>query len=186
MGRWKTLHSEYHYKTPFGNLKKDICELPDGQVIEGYYVHEYADWVNAVVLTQEGKIVFVEQYRYPANDFFLEIPAGKMEIGETPEEAIIREVKEETGYTSEHTPLLLGEFYVNPAIQTNKVHTFLILEAVKTDEQDLDETEFIDVHLISIRETKELIRKKKLNQLFSVSALYMALDRMREMEKIRL
>jgi ADP-ribose pyrophosphatase len=176
MEKWKTIHSEYHYKTPFGNLRKDTCQMPDGRVIDGYYVHEYADWVNAIVLTKEGKIVFVEQYRHPANDLFLEIPAGKMEEGETPEEAIIREVREETGFISEKKPICLGEFFVNPAVQTNKVISFLITEAEQLVEQQLDETEVIDVHLFQLDEVEGLISGKQLSQLFSVSAYYMAKD----------
>lgn len=178
MEKWRTIRSEYHYKTPFGNLRKDTCQLPDGQVIDSYYVHEYADWVNAIVLSKEGEIVLVEQYRHPGNDLFLEIPAGKMEEGETPEEAIIREVREETGFISKNTPICLGEFYVNPAVQTNKVITFLITEAEQIEVQQLDDTEFIDVHLYKIEEIEDLIERKRLTQLFSVSAYYMAKNRL--------
>ncbi|MFJ8064047.1 NUDIX hydrolase [Psychrobacillus sp. NPDC096426] len=93
MHSWKTLNTSYVFKTPFGNLRKDECELPNGQKIENYYVNEYADWVNAIVLTKENKIVLVEQYRYAAQDFFLEIPAGKPEGNEAYENAILREVR---------------------------------------------------------------------------------------------
>jgi 8-oxo-dGTP pyrophosphatase MutT (NUDIX family) len=174
MNSWKTLNSSYVYKTPFGNLRKDGCELPDGQKIESYYVNEYADWVNAIVLTKEKQIVLVKQYRYAAQDFFLEIPAGKLEENEAYEEAILREVREETGYITERKPVLLGEFYVNPATQTNKVITFLLLEAYKAFEQELDPTEFIDVHLVDLNEMEPMITNGEINQLFSVSAYYMA------------
>lgn len=50
MKKWKTLHSEYVYKTPFGHLRRDHCELPNGEKINEYYVNEYTDWVNAIVL----------------------------------------------------------------------------------------------------------------------------------------
>ncbi len=101
MSKWKVLHSEYHYKSPFGNLRKDTCQMADGTIIHDYYVNEYADWVNAIVLTEDQKIVLVEQYRHPGNGFYLEIPAGKIEEGESYEEAIRREIREETGYDSE-------------------------------------------------------------------------------------
>lgn len=176
MEKWKTISSDYHYKTPFGNLRKDKCEMPNGHVIDGYYVHEYADWVNAVVLTKDGKMVFVEQYRHPANDLFLEIPAGKMEEGETPEEAVIREVSEETGFISTEKPIFLGEFFVNPATQTNKVISFLIKEAEQVTGQQLDETEVIDVHVFPIEEVELLIKRKEITQLFSVFAYCLAKD----------
>ncbi|WP_391201352.1 NUDIX hydrolase [Psychrobacillus sp. L4] len=174
MNSWKTLNSSYVFKTPFGNLRKDDCELPDGQIIENYYVNEYADWVNAIVLTKQKQIVLVKQYRYAAQDFFLEIPAGKPEGNEACEEAILREVREETGFITEKEPILLGEFYVNPATQTNKVITFLIVDAYKAFEQELDPTEFIDVHLVDLNEMEAMIASGEINQFFTVSAYYMS------------
>lgn len=174
MNNWKTLDSNYVYKTPFGNLRKDECELPDGQIIENYYVNEYADWVNAIVVTKEKKIVLVRQYRYAAQDFFFEIPAGKHEENETFENAIVRELREETGFVSEKKPILLGEFYVNPATQTNKVITFLVVDAYKAFDQELDPTEYIDVHLIDLNDIEAMIATGEINQFFTVSAYYMA------------
>lgn len=59
--KWNTIDSEYLYKSLFGNLRKDKCELPNGLVIDEYYVNEYSDWVNAIVITKENKVVLVEQ-----------------------------------------------------------------------------------------------------------------------------
>ena len=53
MEKWKTLKSEYIHKSSFGNIRKDICELPNGIIIDDYVVNEYPDWVNAVVITKE-------------------------------------------------------------------------------------------------------------------------------------
>lgn len=173
MEKWKKLSSAYVYKSPFGNLRKDTLELPDGKRIDSYYVNEYDDWVNAFVVTKDQQIVLVKQYRHAAQDFFLEIPAGKTEGNESYQEGIVREVREETGYISDQAPIKLGEFYVNPATQTNKVITFLILDAYKAYEPELDETEFIDVHLVELEEIEKLIRKGEINQLFTVSAYFM-------------
>ena len=179
MKKWKTIKSEYHYKTPFGNLRKDTCQLPTGIIIEDYYVQEHEDWVNAVVLTKEKQMIFVEQYRHAGQEFFLEIPAGKIEAGETHEEGILREVREETGYMSMRSPIKMGEFMVNPATQTNKVVTYLILDAFKEYDQELDDTEEIDVKLFAFDDIAEMIRAKQITQLFSVSAYYMAKDLLR-------
>lgn len=146
----------------------------DGTVIEDYYVNEYADWVNAIVLTEEDEIVLVEQYRHPGNDFYLEIPAGKVEEGESYEEAIRREIREETGYVSELELIPLGEFMVNPATQTNKVITFLMTDAKRTYEQELDETEFLEVRHFPFAGMGEMIRNKEITQLFTVTAYYLS------------
>lgn len=175
MDKWKTLKSEYIHKSPFGNIRKDECELPNGIVIDDYYVNEYSDWVNAVVLTKENEIVLVEQYRYAGNEFYLEVPAGKIEENETYEEAIIREVREETGFISDKKPILLGEFMVNPATQNNKVTTFLLLDAIKEFEQDLDDTEILTIKLLNFNEMDHLIKSKQINtQLFTAHAYTMA------------
>lgn len=175
MKAWKTTESEYLYKTPYGNLRKDKCELPNGITIDDYYVNEYSDWVNAVVVNKENQIVLVEQYRHAGQGFYLEIPAGKIEEGETDEEGILREIEEETGYTSKEMPILLGEFMVNPATQNNKIKTFLITGAFKFGGQQLDATEEINVKLVSFEDFGQLIREKETQtQLFTASAYYMA------------
>lgn len=175
MKKWKTLKSEYLYKTPFGNLRKEACELPNGVVIEEFYINEYADWVNAVVLTKTQELVLVEQYRHGGEEFYKEIPAGKLEAGEGGEQGILREVLEETGYTSHATPVLLGEFMVNPAVQTNQIKTYLITEAFKASEQQLDATEEIGVVLSDFDDFEEQIRSGSIKtQLFTASAYYMA------------
>ncbi|WP_277584749.1 NUDIX hydrolase [Psychrobacillus antarcticus] len=175
MDKWKTLKSEYIHKSPFGNIRKDKCKLPNGIVIDDYYVNEYSDWVNAVVITKEKQIVLVEQYRYAGKDFFLEVPAGKREGNETHEEGLIREVKEETGFISLRKPIFLGEFMVNPATQNNKVITYLMLDAFKEFEQDLDDTEEINVKLVDFEEMGNLIRTNQINtQLFTANAYFMA------------
>lgn len=175
MGKWKTIKSDYIHKSPFGNIRRDECELSNGIIIDDYYVNEYADWVNAVVITKENQIVLVEQYRYAGKNFFLEVPAGKKEGDETNEEGIVREVREETGFISLREPIFLGEFMVNPALQNNKVITFLILDAFKKFEQDLDDTEEITIKLIDFNDMGKLIQSKQINtQLFTAHAYLMA------------
>lgn len=175
MEKWKTLKSEYLYRTRFGNLRKEACELPNGFIIEEYYINEYDDWVNAVVITKEKQMVLVEQYRHGGGEFYLEIPAGKLEAGETGEKGVLREVLEETGYTSHTRPVLLGEYMVNPAVQTNKIRTYLLLDAFQVQNQQLDATEEIDVVLKGFDSFEEQIRSGTFKtQLFTASAYYMA------------
>lgn len=107
--------------------------------------------------------------------FFLEVPAGKKESNETDAEGLMREVKEETGYTSLREPILLGEYLVNPAIQNNKIKTFLLLEAYKAYEQDLDDTEEINVRLIDLDTFGKMITSNTIKtQLFTAHAYFMA------------
>ncbi|MGD6878375.1 NUDIX hydrolase [Bacillus infantis] len=175
MEKWKTLKSEYLHHSPFGNIRRDRCELPNGMVIDDYVVNEFSDWVNAVVITKEKQMVLVEQYRYAGGKFFLEVPAGKREAGETHEEGLIREVREETGYLSMQKPIFLGEFMVNPATQNNKVISYLIVDAFKQYEQKLDDTEEIRVHLMDFEEFGDMLMRQELPvQLFTAHAYLLA------------
>lgn len=175
MEQWKMLKSEYIHKSPYGNIRKDTCGLPNGLVIEDYYVNEYSNWVNAVVLTKEKQLVLVEQYRHAGNDIYLEIPAGRKEENETDEEGIIREIKEETGFISHEKPILLGEFMINPATQNNKIKTYLFINAFKEYKQALDETEEINVKLIDCETFGSLLKTNEIKtQLFTASAYLMA------------
>jgi ADP-ribose pyrophosphatase len=95
---WKTCSSTYIHKGPWATLRSDKCEMPDGRIVEQYYVLEYPNWANAVALTEDNKILMVRQYRHAAGIVSLEIPGGVIEDGENPEEGMRRELLEETGY----------------------------------------------------------------------------------------
>ncbi|WP_269431674.1 NUDIX hydrolase [Bacillus sp. JCM 19034] len=130
-----------------------------------------------MVLTKENKVVLVEQYRHGGEDFFLEIPAGKIEGNETNEEGIEREVREETEYISKMKPIKLGEFMVNPSTQNNKVITYLLVDAVKEYEQNLDDLEEIDTTLVDFDKLGELLKTNHIKkQLFTANAYFMAKD----------
>ncbi|OKO89841.1 hypothetical protein BRO54_3250 [Geobacillus proteiniphilus] len=55
MKKWQVIKSEYIYQTPFGNLRSDKVVLPNGHIIENYYVNEFPDWVNMVAITQNNE-----------------------------------------------------------------------------------------------------------------------------------
>ncbi|MCL2007723.1 MAG: NUDIX hydrolase [Treponema sp.] len=93
----------------------------------------------------------VRQWRHGAEELSLEFPGGVFEKGENPEEAAIREMREETGYTARRIEKL-GEFNPNPAIMTNKVHFFLALDLDQGAAQELDYEEYADVEIIPFRE----------------------------------
>ncbi len=94
---WKLLSSTYIHKGPWATLRTDRCLMPGGEIVEDYYVLEYSNWVNAVAVTEDNKILLVKQYRHAAGIVSLEIPGGVIDGDETPEHAIRRELLEETG-----------------------------------------------------------------------------------------
>ncbi len=175
MNKWDILDSEYIYQNEsFGSIRRDKCLLPNGIIIDNYYSYELPNWVNAIVITKNKEIVLVKQYRHGIKDFILEVPAGTLKKDEDPDACIIREVIEETGFSSEHNPLILGEYYTNPALFNNKIKTYLIMEAEKIYSQNLDDTEELSVHLCSIEEVDKYILDGTISHQFTVFAYLLA------------
>lgn len=118
------LSSEYIHKDQWATLRADVCKMPNGKIIEPYYVLEYANWVNAVALTENNEAIMVRQYRHGAERTLLEIVGGVIdETDGSPEETIRRELLEETGYefdTVEQTAVL----YPNPSTSGNVTYSF--------------------------------------------------------------
>lgn len=174
MKKWDVIETIYIYKNPFGNLRVDKCLLPNGNMIEKYYVNEYPDWVNIVAITSDKKMLFVKQYRHGCKEFFLEIPAGGIKENEDTHIAILRELREETGYISDQEPVLLGDFYTNPALANNKVKTYILLDIYKKFDQHTDDTEEIEYMLFSFDKINEMIKLGQINQMFTVTAYCLA------------
>lgn len=117
-------------------------------------VLETPDWVNVVALDEEGSIVVIEQFRFGPGRNTIEIPGGMIDPGEDPLAAAKRELREETGYTSERW-VSLGAVSPNPAFHDNLCHHFLSLDAKRTHDLDQDTGEDIVVRTMS---QEELVR----------------------------
>lgn len=105
-----------------------------------------------VLETEAGKqFVMVRQWRHGSQELSLEFPGGVCEIGEDPETAAVRELREETAY-AEGSITKLGAFSPNPAIMSNQVHFFAAEDLKSLGNQNLDDDEYVDVVLVPIHE----------------------------------
>lgn len=171
---WKILSSTYIHKGPWATLRYDKCVMPDGRIVDEYYVLEYSNWVNAVAITEDNKILMVKQYRHAAGVVSLEIPGGVIDGDETPEHAMQRELLEETGYLFNDIELLCT-VYANPSTANNHTYCYLAKGGKKVQEQALDDHEEIIVEEYTIEEIKHLLAKNKIIQALHCTGLFYAL-----------
>jgi 8-oxo-dGTP pyrophosphatase MutT (NUDIX family) len=166
---WKKEKSKLLADCKVFRVREDLVKSDDKNL--KVYIVENPDWVNIIALTEERKVVLIEQYRYGIEQVILEIPGGIIDEGETPEIAAKRELMEETGFTSKNW-ILLGESNPNPAIQNNKIYHFLALNASKTDNVKFDENELVVTKLVKLDEISELIKEGIIKHSLVIAAFH--------------
>lgn len=171
---WKLLESKYVYRDRWLRARADKCELPDGRIMEPYYVIEVPDWTNMVIITKEQRIVLVRQYRHALGTTTLELPGGILEQGESPKESAIREMHEETGYVSDEVEFLM-KISPNPALNNNTAYFFLAIDAEKLTDTKFDPFEDIVIETFSKDELKQLLEEGKLQHGVQQGAIYQAM-----------
>jgi len=179
--KWKVLESEYLHKQDWLTIRKDKCQLPNGNIIPAFYVNEYPEWVNAFAVTDDNKVIMVKQYRHGISSIETELPGGVAEEGETPEQAVRREIKEETGYEFDSLEYL-GKVCANPSTTNNFTHLFLARGGKKVTDQKLDESEEIEVLFLSLDEVKSLVRENKMMQSLHLNGIMYAMIRLGELK----
>jgi ADP-ribose pyrophosphatase len=157
-------------------LREDTVELADGRRALREVV-EHDEVVGIVPLDRQGEVVLVRQYRLPAEEALLEIPAGGVDAGESAEEAAQRELQEETGYRAGRLERIAG-FFVSPGYCTEFIHVFL---ATHLSESVLagDEDENIALERMPLVSAVELIEKGGIKDAKSIVGLLQAADRRR-------
>jgi ADP-ribose pyrophosphatase len=133
----------------------DNVLLPNGNTTKREVVlHNGA--VCIVPITSDNKIIMERQFRYPFNEVIWEIPAGKIDKGETdPIGAAMRELREETGYVAKEL-IPIGEYYSSPAILSEKIYMYAAIDLCK-GEQELDEDEFLDVERVPLEKLYSMV-----------------------------
>ena len=142
------LDSEQVYDGVLLKAYRDRIRLPNGhESVREYLKHPGA--VCLVPITDAGEVLMVRQYRYPFRKMILEVPAGKLDAGESPEVAARRELSEETG--AEAAELIdLGCFYPSVAYTDEIIYTYLA-RGLQFRSPHLDEDEFLDVERIPLK-----------------------------------
>ncbi|ABP34253.1 NUDIX domain-containing protein [Polynucleobacter asymbioticus] len=140
--REDVISSEDIYGGIFLKMKRDKVSLPDGEVaIREYLTHPGA--VAIVAILDDGRVLLERQFRYPINKACIEIPAGKLEIGENHLLCAQRELEEETGYTAKKWSYIRR---IHPVISySTEFIDIYLAEGLVPGPSHLDDEEFLDV-----------------------------------------
>lgn len=169
----KTVKSEVIYKGRIITVKKDDIVLPNGNPAIREVVHHSGG--SAVLCEMDGKILMVKQFRYPYAEELWEIPAGKLNEGESPELTAIRELEEEGGIKAKRVEKLF-EIYPTPAYNDEIIRIYQAFDLEKT-QKHLDEDEFLTSKWIEKEKLKDMIYSGEIKDAKTVIALLAVLDK---------
>jgi ADP-ribose pyrophosphatase len=163
--KFKILKSEITYDR-FLKVRRDTIQLPSEEVIDYNYVEPFE--CVLILPIANDRVIMLEQYRYPLKKYLYDLPAGKVDDNETLEEAALRELKEETGYTAK-TIQKINSFYHAPGYSGAIVHAF-VAKDLTPGKHKTDNTEFLEVKEFSIPEFEKIISTQTLEA--AISATY--------------
>lgn len=146
--------TEVLFKGNIFEVRRDYVTLPNGEKATRDNV-EHIGACAILAIDEYDNVILVKQFRCSIYDVTDEIPAGKLEKGEDPDVAALRELEEETGYTSRNI-IPYMKFYPDIGLGNQLIYVYLAKDLVKTC-QDLDEDEFINVYKINIKGLKQKI-----------------------------
>lgn len=150
----KTVEKNYVYKGRIINVRCDKAQLHNGNPCTREVV-EHNGGVCIAPITENNELIFVRQFRYPYMEMVLELPAGKLELGEDPFEAGKRELEEETGTVAEKY-YNLGKFYPTPGYCGEIIYLYAASD-LKSTAMNPDEDEFLEVEKISIDKAVDMV-----------------------------
>jgi ADP-ribose pyrophosphatase len=156
----KTLEEKEIFKGRVLRFHVDKVELQNGRTSTRECV-DHPGGVCVAALTEENEILFVRQFRYLYHEALLEVPAGKLEPGEDPFEAMKREQREETGTTG-NDYVNLGKLYPSPGY-TNEIIYLYACRVEAFGETDFDEDEFLQLERIPVDKAVEMVMNNEIS-----------------------
>jgi ADP-ribose pyrophosphatase len=151
----ETVRSEVVYRGRLITVRRDTVRLRSGKTGEREIV-EHAPVVAMIPLDEDGKLLMVRQYRKAVEQVLLELPAGSIEEGETPEDAVRREMVEETGYEP-RIIRLVTDLYPSPGISDEVMHMYLVSD-MTGEGHPTEPADEIEVERVDVTQAAEMVR----------------------------
>jgi len=168
---WQKIKEEVKYKG-WRDMLRRTFQLPNGQTAD-FDIVRNGDYVTIAAFTKNKEAILVKQFRPGPEMDLLSFPEGYIDSKELPEAAARRELEEETGYRAGK---IVFQKIFRRAYSTETRICLLATDCEKITTQNLDNTEFIDVHLYPLSEFKELLADPNNQELTTVDSGYLALN----------
>jgi len=170
LGKPKILAQGYNKK-----IERQKFLNPKSQKVEDFYLIGQNDWSIVLPITNDGKIIYVRQYKQGCDEIIIELPAGMSDHkNEKPKEVMKRELLEETGYKAQKI-ISFGSFFMSTRNSSARFHAFLALGCKKVAMQELDVNEEIEIGSASIKEWLKMITKGKIKEHSSIVTTFLSL-----------
>lgn len=168
---WDVVQEDLHTDCSIYKVYRRLCRHPEDGREGDFFVVKGSDWVQVVPITKEGKVVMIRQYRFGSEALSWEVPGGVLEPGESPEEAAVRELFEETGYIGKDI-YRIGQTFPNPALQNNKTYFLVLKDCEYVGPRNLDFFEEIEVCTMTLDEVFSMANDGRINHAITINALY--------------
>ncbi|MCT1903287.1 NUDIX hydrolase [Oceanobacillus sojae] len=157
----KTITTKKIFEGNIIDVQLDEVKLPNGETAKRELVY-HPGAVAVIPITSDNKIVLVEQYRKPLERTLIEIPAGKLEENENPLTAAVRELEEETGYTTTNLSQVTS-FYTSPGFANELVYVYITNDLIKMENPPAgDDDEFVEIMEVTLEEAKKLVEEGRI------------------------
>ncbi|MFD1039215.1 NUDIX hydrolase [Virgibacillus byunsanensis] len=158
----KTIKTKNIYDGKVIKLQVDDVTLPNGKTSKRELI-KHPGAVAIIAITKDNKIVFVEQYRKPLEKSIVEIPAGKLEKGESPEVTAVRELEEETGYTTRNLEFVTS-FYTSPGFADEHMYIYKTSQLEQLENPlEGDDDEFVEILELTLDQAKQYVEEQRIH-----------------------
>ncbi|GCE19182.1 NUDIX hydrolase [Dictyobacter kobayashii] len=174
---WQILSYKQLIDSPYLRVRCEQVAVPNGPLIEDYYIIENFGWVGVVPVTEDGRFLLNRQYKHGLGMEVIEFPAGGIDPHEKedPIQTAHRELMEETGYSVAAENIeLLAHMYANPTGARTRIWWYLARNIQKTGEQKVDPVEVIENMLVTPQELLQMIHEGTFAVQGQIAAAYMA------------
>jgi ADP-ribose pyrophosphatase len=168
---WPEVERELMADCRIFTVSRTLARSPTTGATHPFYRIDSPDWVNIAAFTERDELVMVRQYRHGERAVTLELPGGMVDLGESPGDAAVRELLEETGYRAERVKWI-GRVNPNPALFGNRTDSFLARGVRPVAAIQNGHTEETSVELVPRARLHEVTREGRISSALVIAALY--------------